>query len=195
MIKLLTASWMTLPLGTVVYLASTFLFWKTPVLPRAAPVEAKNTTVGVSWEFTNPEADQLIRELRDEKKALAAREQQLDEMKARLQAEAQELSLVTQAVTRLQVDFDHMVVRVGEEETTNLKRLAKIYADMTPDSAALVMGQMEDGVIVKIMLFMKENETAAILEILAKQGPVEAKRAAAISEHLRLSTSHKDPAK
>lgn len=45
------------------------------------------------------------------------------------------------------------------------------------------------------MFFMKESETAAILEILAKKGPAEEKRAAAISEHLRLAITRKAPPK
>jgi hypothetical protein len=43
------------------------------------------------------------------------------------------------------------------------------------------------------MFFMKESETAAILEALAKKGPVEAKRAALVSEHVRLSIANKVP--
>ena len=44
---------------------------------------------------------------------------------------------------------------------------------------------MEDDQIVKFMVFMKEGETAPLLESFAKLGPAEAKRAAAISERLR----------
>jgi flagellar motility protein MotE (MotC chaperone) len=186
---------MTLPVGAMVYLASTVLFWKTPPPPPPPPAADTFPAIGPSWEFTNPEGDQLILELREEKKVLAARWQQLDEMAARLQSERMELGIVTQTVVKLQVDFDRLVVRVGEEETPNLKRLAKIYADMTPDSAALVLAQQDDAAIVKIMLFMKESETAAILEILAKLGPTEGKRAAAISAHLLLSVSHKEASK
>lgn len=194
MMKLFTAPWMTVPVGAIVYLASTLLFWKTPPLPPPAAEPARNAPTAASWEFSNPEADQLIAELKEEKKFLALRQQQLDEMASRLQAEQAELGQVTQTVQQLQVEFDKSVVRVREEETPNLKKLAKVYADMTPDAAAAVMSEMEDPVIVKIMLFMKETETAAILETLAKKGQPEAKRAAAISEHVRLSTSHKEPA-
>jgi flagellar motility protein MotE (MotC chaperone) len=151
--------------------------------------------MGASWEFTNPEADQLISQLRDEQKAMEARQRKLDEWEQSLQARRMELNSVTQSVWQLQSDFDKAVVRVTEEETSNLKKLAKVYADMTPDTAANVMAQLDDVVIVKIMLFMKENETAAILETLAKQGPAQAKRAAQISEHVRLSISHNGPAK
>ena len=196
MTKFLTNPWLTVPVGAVVYLASTLFFWKTPAPPPPPHKGAEPPVLlGASWEFTNPEADQLIAELKDQKQALEERQRQLDEWSVRLQAERTELNQVTQAVWQLQSDFDKSVVRVNDEETANLKRLAKVYAAMTPATAATVLGQMDDAVVVKIMLFMKESETAAILETLAKQGAPDAKRAAAISEHLRLSITHNGPAK
>ncbi len=195
MIKLLTSPWMSMPIGALLYLVSTLLFWKTPA--RAAPDHgaAKATVNGPSWEFTNPEADQLIAELKAEKGALAARKQQLDELAAHLDAERQELAAATQSIRQLQNEFDQSVLRIQEEEVPNLKKLAKVYADMSPDSAAVVLGHLDDVVIVKIMFFMKESDTAAILEILAKKSPTDAKRAAAISEHVRLAIARKTPPK
>ena len=191
MIKLLTSPWTSVPVGALLFLASMLLFWKTP-LPAALDRSRHETPFhGPSWDFTNPEADQLIIELKSEKGALALRKQQLDELESRLNAQRQELAAATLAVRKLQDDFDKSVVRVQEAEVPNLKRLAKVYAGMTPDSASTVMSQMDDAVIVKIMSFMKDSETAAILETLAKKGPAEAKRAAAISEHVRLSIASK----
>jgi len=148
---------------------------------------------GPSWDFTNPELDQLITELKSEKGAVALRQQQLDELAARLNTERQEVAAATLALRQLQDNFDKSVVRVQEAEVPNLKRDAKIYAGMTPDTAATVMSQLDDSVMVKILLYMKESETAAILEILAKKGPAEAKRAAVISDHVRLSIAQKAP--
>jgi len=193
MIKLLTSPWTSVPLGALLYLASMLLFWRTPHPPALNRDHAKAVLSGPSWDFTNPEADQLITELRSEKGAVALRQQKLDELASRLNVEKEELAAATLAVKKLQDAFDKSVVRVQEEEVSNLKKLAKVYAGMTPDSAATVMGQLDDAVIVKIMLYMKESETAAILETLAKKGPDQAKRAASISEHVRLSIPPKAP--
>ena len=83
-------------------------------------------------------------------------------MTLRLQAERSELNLVTQSVRQLQLDFDQNVLRISEEETANLKKLAKVYADMGPANAARVLEEMDDSSIIKIMVFMKDVETAAI---------------------------------
>jgi len=191
MTKLLTSSWMTAVISAVLYLGATVAFWKTPVLaPDAATKQsetAKAAANAPSWEFINPEADQLLAELKSEKKALAKKEQDLNDLSLRLQAERAELNQATNSVHQLQVEFDVNVLRIHEEETINLKKLAKVYADMAAESAANIFGEMDDTSVVKIMVFMKDSETAAILEALAKKGQPDAKRAANLSEHIRLA--------
>lgn len=195
MIKLLTSSWMTAAIGAVVYLTSTALFWQTPKPPPIVKPDTALQTVGPSWEFSNPEADQLVNELKDEKKTVADRQQQLNEMAARLDAERAELSQATQSVRLLQNDFDKSVIRVQTDETANLKKLAKVYAEMDPQTAADVLAEMDDVAIVKIMVFLKNDETAGILEALAKKGQTQAHRAAMISDRLRLASNRPQPPK
>src|ERR1700720_1362746 len=109
MTKILTSTWMTLPVSIVVYLAATVLFWKTPV-PSVSVGPADQSVPAApsanSWEFTNPESEQLVAELKAEKKSLAKREQDLNDLAARLDTERSELSLVTQSVHQMQTDFD-----------------------------------------------------------------------------------------
>jgi flagellar motility protein MotE (MotC chaperone) len=193
MIKLLTSPWTSVPIGALLYLASMLLFWKTPHPSVMDSGSAKAVVAGPSWNFSSPEADQLMTELKSERGALALRKQQLDELASRLGMEREELAAATAAVRKLQDEFDKSVTRVQEEEVPNLKKLAKVYSGMTPDAAATVMTKLDDAVVVKIMLSMKESETGAILETMAKKGPAEAKRAADISEHVRLSVPAKTP--
>ena len=199
MIKLLTSPWMTALVSVVVYLGATVAFWKTPArpLPSTPPASAaaREKRTGPSWDFTSPEADQLITELKAEKKSLGKKEQELNDLMLRLQAERSELNLVTQSVRQLQLDFDQNVLRISEEETANLKKLAKVYADMEPANAAKVLEEMDDISIIKIMVFMKDMETAAIWEALAKKGQPQAKRAALLSDRLRLASFRNNTAK
>jgi flagellar motility protein MotE (MotC chaperone) len=62
-----------------------------------------------------------------------------------------------------------------------------MYASMAPENAVLILKQMEDVALVKILTLMKDSEAAPILEALGKQSEAEAKHAAIISERLRLS--------
>jgi flagellar motility protein MotE (MotC chaperone) len=195
MMKFFTPNWLTAPVGVAVYLTSTVLFWQTPKPPPLLRQNHDVHLVGPSWEFSNPEADQLVTELKEEKTAVAAREQELNEMATRLDAERSELSQVTQSVRQLQNDFDKSVIHVQTDETANLKKLAKVYSEMDPLTAADVLAEMDDIAIVKIMIFMKDSETAAVLEALAKKGPAQAHRTAMISDRLRLASSHPLPSK
>jgi flagellar motility protein MotE (MotC chaperone) len=185
MTKLLTSHWMTLPLSAIIYFTATVAFWKTPAAPRHRSSADRDSQTGASWEFKNPEADQLIAELKEEKQAVDKKQQQLNELAQRLEAERAEITQVTQSVNKMQKEFDQNVLRVQEEETANLKKLAKVYSAMTAEGAAGIFADMDDLSVSKIMVFMKETETAAILEVLAKKGGNEAKRAATLSERLQ----------
>ncbi|MBI3876005.1 MAG: hypothetical protein HY300_08630 [Verrucomicrobia bacterium] len=102
-----------------------------------------------------------------------------------------EINVLLQQLKKMQADFDKSFLYVQEEETTNLKRLAKMYAQMEPANAAAILKELEDTAVVKIMVFMKEQETAPILETLAKTSSDDTKRAAKISEQIRLTMSKK----
>lgn len=193
MTKLINSKWMMLPVSAIIYLTATFAFWKVPALPPRVKSGPPMNVKGPSWEFHNPEADQLISELRDEKNNLAKRKQELDELATRMQAEREELNEARQKVELLQTNFDKSVLRVQEEETANLKKLAKVYSAMSADNVATIFADLDDITVAKILVFTKEAETAAILEALAKKGDAEAKRAAALSERLRLSAVGNKP--
>lgn len=196
MVKLLQSNWMVALLGALVYLGSTVLFWKVPPLKLPASHEGpafQFEANGTSWNFLNPEIDQLLAELRTEREALAKREQELNALAERLKSERLELNQVTQAVHLLQRELDQSVLRVKAEETANVKRLAKVYAAMDPAAAANILKELDDPTLAKILAFLKDGEVAPILEALSKQSEAAAQRAAAISELLRLTIA-REPA-
>ncbi len=153
---------------------------------REAATAKGPTALQPSWGFKNPEVDQALNELREQREALNARAQQLDELEARLKAEQQEIASVTQRVATVQAMLDKTVLRVREEEAGNLKKLAKMYSAMTPAAAALILRELEDDQAVAILGLMKETECAPILEIIGKSDKEGARRAAMISNRLRL---------
>lgn len=176
-------------LGLVLYAVITVVLWKVPVAPpeeaSQEEIVAKAKEAVPSWQFSSQEADMLIRELKDEKVALAAREKDLNELAERLKTERLEINVVTQAVAQLQAQVEASIVRINAEEAVNIKKLSKTYAAMSPDGAAPIMKEMEEVTLVKVIALMKEAETAAILEAMSKLGPDEAKRVAKITERLR----------
>lgn len=162
-----------------------------PVLRDAQGVEVKPASFYPveSWLYLNPEADQLIRELKTEKEALAARAEDLNQLSARLKTERAELDQVTESVKKIQADIDQRLLEVKAEEVPNLKRLAKSYSAMTPAGAATILREQDDATVAKALSYMKDAENGPILEAIARLGPAEAQRAASLTEKLRLLRS------
>ncbi len=187
--KFLQSKWMCALVGAISYVGTTLALWHTPKIQLPAPraAVAKSEATRPSWEFQNPEVDELIADLQHQKTVLDDREHQLNDLAARLKTEREEIATVKQSVTEMQATFDRDVVRVSEEEMANLRRLAKIYAAMSPEGAAGVFHEMKDDEVVKVLVFMKDGETAPILEVMAHLGPVDAKRVAQISERLKVA--------
>ena len=191
MTRYLQSNWMVALLGTLLYLGTTLLSWRLP--NGFAPTPARPASVAItpapSWEFSNPELDQLIIELREEKLAVAKRQRDLDELALRIDIERTELTNVIRSVEQLQRDFDRNITRIQTEESANLKKLAKLYSSMEPADASLVLEELDDAGIVKILSFMKEDQAAPILETLARKGDAQVRRVAGLSERLRLVLS------
>lgn len=185
--------------GGVAFLA-TWLFTllsAAPSIRPAAPAQTVVTPDGTvipapthpveSWIYYNPEVDLLLKELKSERKALTAREQELQALADRLKAERSELEQVAAAVKKMQAEIDQQLTEIKAEEVPNLKRLAKTYSTMTPAGAAELLGKLDDVPVVKTLAVMKEAEIGPILEAMTRMGPTEAARAAALTEKIRLA--------
>ena len=181
---------MTMLLGGLLFFGTTAALLKPsqlPVIATADPVEeikhAGNNEP--SWKFRNPEMDQWIEEIKREKESLNVREQQLKDLETRLNSERQEMSVVTQAVSQMQADFDKNVIRLNAQDSDNLKRQAKLLSAMSPEGAAATLAQMADDDIVRILFSMKADDASLALDTLSKGGKEQAKRAATIIELMR----------
>jgi len=198
--KILKNSLVASGVGLLLYCVVTVLVWHPPApLMEGAPAQeeilAQAKVAAPSWDFQSQEMDLLIAELRVEKEALAKREKDLNEFAARLQAEQLEINVVTQAVYQLQAQVEAHIVRIGTEEEANIKKLARTYAAMSPEGAAPILKEMEEGTLLKILAVMKETESAPIMEAMAGLGADDAKRVAQLTERLRFYLGQPKPTK
>lgn len=191
MIQLLQSSWVAAGLGTLLYCATTAWFLRPaqftagPRHPDAASPEESLRPLQPSWAFKNPELDQMLTELQQQREAVKTRDQELRDLETRLAVERQELHAITQEVFRLQRQLDADFAAIRDDELTNLKRLAKVYAAMSPEGAARILLEFDDDQAVKLFALMKESESAAILELMAQDGQLAARRVALLSDRLR----------
>lgn len=161
----------------------------------AAHKHGPANTRGPSWDFFNPELDQVVAELKMEKEGMSVKKKQLDELDARLKAERAELDEAGRKVAKMRDEVSRDVLKIKDDEAANLKRLAKMYMSMEPAGAAKILAALDDAVVVKIMTLMKDADSGLILDALAKSGADETKRAAKISENLRLAVAQKPATK
>ena len=138
-----------------------------------------------SWKFHNPDIDQWVSQMKDEREALAVREQNLKEWEARLTAESREISAVTQAVSRTQAEFDKRVLQFTDQQKDNVKKQLKVIADMTPDGAVAMLNEMPDDEVARMLYSMKADVSGAILDAMSKPGGALAKRAAVLTERIK----------
>jgi len=183
MIRVLQSGWFAALIGCVLYLGVT-VFVLSPSKFAGAQFMKPDYSAedDPSWRFRNPEFNEWVSQIQNEKSRLDLREQQLNEWQTRINTELQEMSLVTQTVWQLQSEFDTNIVRFKAQELDNVKHQAKLIAAMSPEGAVSMFGQMSDDDVVRILFVMKPDEASAILDTLSKSG--EAKRAALLTERL-----------
>jgi flagellar motility protein MotE (MotC chaperone) len=147
--------------------------------------EAVSANDDPSWKFHNPEIQEWVNQIKQERDALAVREQNLKEWEAQLTAQSRELAMVTRAMSNLQHDFDQRVVTFSTAEQDNAKKQVKVIAGMSSDGAATMFGEMSDNEAVKLLHVMKSDIASGILDAMSRQGPTEAKRAKKLAQKMR----------
>jgi flagellar motility protein MotE (MotC chaperone) len=185
MIRFFQSSWLTALVGCLLYLGTTLALIHPERFASARILPTNHSASDdPSWKFKNPEFDQWIAQMKDEKETLALREQQLNEWQSRLDAENQEISIITQTVSHLQSDFDKNIIRFRAQETDNIKHQAKLIAAMSPAGAAALFNELADDEAVRILFVMKTDEASAVLDTMSKLGKPAARRAAVLTGRL-----------
>jgi flagellar motility protein MotE (MotC chaperone) len=148
-----------------------------------------------SWKFHNPEIQEWISQIKQERDSLAVREQQLKEWEAQLTAQSRELSMVTRAMSNIQREFDQRVVTFSAAEQDNAKKQVKIIAGMSSDGAASMLGEMSDTEATKLLYLMKNEVVSGILEAMGRQGPEQARRASTLGKKIKevMNTPNANP--
>jgi len=146
------------------------------------------------WDFWTTEIENLANDLKEERALLKQRSEQLDQREARMQLEVQELEKTRRQIESMRTAIDQRLAEVTAGEAANLKKLAQTYSVLTPKAAVTIFREMDDTMVVKLLALMKPEVVGAIFEEISKQSaadPALAKRAAQLSERLRLIKVYK----
>lgn len=182
------------PMMMMLTKASTALLGNISV-QKAAEIEAKRPPK--PWDFWTPEVENLAKELVEQKAGFAAREAELATREKRIAAEAKELDVMRQQIELLRGEIASRITEVQAQELKNIKTLSNTYSKVTPAAAVAIFNEMDVPSVTKILSLMKVDLTSAILQEMGRSpGPdnVNAKRAAEISQRLRMMQPAKQPA-
>jgi flagellar motility protein MotE (MotC chaperone) len=157
----------------------------------AAPPKARD-----GFDFWTVEMDNLANDLRDERAKLHKQSDALDQREARIAAEEKELDRVRANIEALRKQIADKVTEVTADEVKNVRTLAQTYTSLSPKAVVAIFKEMDDVTCVKILSQMKPDVVGPIFEEMSKgaDGDVPlARRAATLSERLRLLKSSKAP--
>jgi flagellar motility protein MotE (MotC chaperone) len=181
-----------------------FTFWRSAgvlvlqaIETRAKAVAAAAPKKEKGWDFWTIEIENLSNELKEERASLQKRSEALDQREARLGAERKELATMRGEIEGLRQEIAEKVIAIREDEAKNLRALSQTYANLTPRAAVAIIREMDDATAVKILFLMKPDIIGPIFEEMSKtsgsDGTPLARRAAVLSEKLRLMKSSKGP--
>ena len=179
-------------MGVLMQASSKLLEGAAEAAKARRPVQA--TEPEKHWDFWTTEIENLANDLKEERALLKQRSEQLDQREARMQLELQELEKTRQQIEAMRTAIDQRLAEVTAGEATNLKKLAQTYSVLTPKAAVTIFREMDDTMVVKLLALMKPDVVGAIFEEISKQSasdPALAKRAAQLSERLRLIKVYK----
>lgn len=164
---------------------------------QARAQQAEAAKPDAPWDFWTLEIENLANELKDEKAVLKKREEELATREARFAAERQELLKQRQQIESLRSEIGNRMIEIQADEAKNIKTLTATYSQLAPKSVLTIFKEMDDVMVVKLMASMKTDTVSALFEEMAKQAatdPSVARRAAQLSEKLRLFKSTKTAA-
>jgi hypothetical protein len=154
----------------------------------------KNGKPDAPWDFWTLDIENLASELKDQKVAMKKQEEELAAREIRIATERQELLKQRQELEALRSDIGSRMTEIQADEVKNLKSLAATYGNLTPKATLAIFRQMEDPTVVKLLSIMKPEVVGPLFEEMGKQAdtdPTLARRAATLSEKLRLVKSAK----
>ena len=141
------------------------------------------------WDFWTIEIENLANELRDERARLRHESELIDQRRAQLENEQQQLATVRTDLEGMRADITRRVIELTTDESKNIRTLAQTYSNLTPTGAVAVLRELDDNTVVKILSQMKPDVVAPIFEEMSHTPDGDstlAKRAAALSDKLRL---------
>ncbi len=153
------------------------------------PPGASRARFEPSPTFSQAELD-VLQELATRRERLDAREEEMQERVALLQAAEARIDEKVKELKELQGVLAELIKNYEEHEEANIRSLVRIYENMKPKDAARIFEQLEMDTLLLVVERMKERKLAAIM---AEMSPGKAKEVTVELARLRQVPFAEDP--
>ena len=179
-----------------------FMFWRAAMPLLAVAINVRLKAVAQipnkekNWDFWTIEVENLSNELKEERARMRKQSDLLDQREARVAAEQKELATMRGEIEAMRKEIAEKVTVIREDEGKNLRALSQTYANLTPRAAVAIIRELDDVTATKILFLMKPDVVGPIFEEMSRSSATDgtplARRAAVLSEKLRLMKSSKN---
>lgn len=91
------------------------------------------------------------------------RENELDEREGEITEEEQRLAFQRDSLSQVRRELELLITQREQGTQERIQKLAKIYDSMRPETAAPILEQLDEQIIVQIMSEMQERQVAKVL--------------------------------
>lgn len=130
--------------------------------PATAPTSAAAPTENAEPSFSAAEIE-VLRQLRQRREALDARERELAEREALLHAATQRIDQRVNELIALKADIERLLKANEAANEEKLLSLVRIYENMKPPEAARIFEELDLPTLLAVVQRMKERKLAPIL--------------------------------
>ncbi|MBE7464319.1 MAG: hypothetical protein HS116_12645 [Planctomycetes bacterium] len=165
--------------------------------PDPVKVEADPSAL---QEPSQTEVEKMIQELQELQARTESDRQKTMLEQSRVAQERSALEVMRQQIDAAQKQLDSKVAELqtasSASEQQNLKRLAKMWAGMTPAAVYGVAKELDEVTTARILFAMSDKQIAPVLEAFAAQGPAGTRLATSVTNRLRtfIPAGHSDAA-
>lgn len=141
----------------------------------------------LEWNYGVMQLEDMQAKLEEERASIDEERVELDLLRQQVEMEVNELEELRKEIDALRASVNDEFYLIEASEEENLKRLAKVYAEMKPVPVVELFENMDLELVVKIMSVISEDAAAKIFSEMTRQdqNPAILRRAIQITEKLR----------
>jgi len=142
--------------------------WQTARIPLQEEARTEQSTQQVvtatSVRLLGEEAlNELIAALGEQRTNYVAKTRMLDDSARETVVQKQVIAKLTAELKQLHTEARQSIVELESNERSNLRRLAEVYGRMEPESAVMVLSEMDAERAAKLLSMINERSAGAIL--------------------------------